>query len=337
MPPLSGKAIPNSLILNYLYGGTLWKRLYSLEKLFCGYLGMFNFGLRFKNVVPAIFELIFIFKGFFELVLREVPFYFMEFIVPKFEYGKKKIGVYRIWLNEQWLYIGSSKNLRSRFNCWKSKFKTGRLDKHVNIKQILPLVETVRFEILKEYNHPSYLRRKETEYLKEYWDNPLLLNRCPDGSTNKNPRPYNGYVKPVKIKKPFPERMKPKKVAVFTNDGSLIKICNSTGEFEREFKMKREAIHKILSGKRGQPRAFKIKGVDDFGNCIEPKPFVNVQHKRVIQMDKNGMVIAEYNSISEAARYLGDTGNRTHLSNLQKVLHGQYGYKTVRGYIWKYA
>lgn len=271
----------------------------------------------------------------------------MQFNIPSFEYGKIKIGVYRIWFNEKWMYIGSSKNLRSRFSCWKSKLQRKKLDKHLNIKQILGEVNTVRFEILKEYNHPSFLRKKETEFLNEYWDNPMLLNRCPDGSSNKNQRPYNGYIAPIKIKKETPEWMLPKKLALFKKCGEFIKIFNSRGEAIRELKLKHHIINKILRGERGQPRKYIVKEVNKDGSFIEPQIFVPKNpsfcvryippSKPVCQYDMNGKFINKFNSVKDAAKFVGCS--RTLIFRVAGNKKDTRGCKSIsaKGYIWKYA
>lgn len=264
----------------------------------------------------------------------------MEFILPEFEYGKNKIGIYQIWFNEQWFYIGSSKNLRARFRCWKSKIKTGSLNKHLNIKQILPFIHSIRFDILKEYKHPSYLRRMETMYIKTNWDNPYFLNRCPDGDTTKGMRPYNGYIKPIPKLKGIPEYMKPKKVAVFSNDGDLIEITKSKSELERKYKIKHNHVNHIINGERGQPINFKIKMVDDFGNYIEPIKFIKKQkaarkskfNKPVIQKTLSGEIVSVYNDFRIAAKSIGVSS--TYIHHLLKRCGKEW---TAKGYIFKYA
>ena len=106
-------------------------------------------------------------------------------------------------------------------------------------------------------------------YIKTNWDNPYFLNRCPDGDTTKGMRPYNGYIKPIPKLKGIPEYMKPKKVAVFSNDGDLIEITKSKSELERKYKIKHNHVNHIINGEREKQRNYKIKMVDDLGNVSD--------------------------------------------------------------------
>ena len=218
--------------------------------------------------------------------------------------------------------------------------------KSKNIKLLLPEITYVRFEVLKEYNHPSYLRRKETEYISLEWDNPLLLNRCPDAKTPKNMRPYFGYIKPSpKPLKGIPEYMRPKKTALFSNSGEFIKVYNSRSELERDLKIKHDIVEKILNGKRGQPRKYKLKSVSLDGSFIEPPLYINKpQTNRYItpsvpiyQYNTNGIFINKFNSVKDAAITVGCSrslifrvaGNKKDSRGCRSL--------TAKGYIWKYA
>ena len=53
--------------------------------------------------------------------------------------------------------------------------------------------------------------------------------------------------------------------------------------------------------------------------------------KPILQCDKNGIVIKEWLSISQAARE-----DNHDLRSIQHCLHGEKGYKTHHGYIWKF-
>ena len=54
-------------------------------------------------------------------------------------------------------------------------------------------------------------------------------------------------------------------------------------------------------------------------------------HRKIVQMDLDGNEIAVFESIIEAARFLGVSRQ-----GIDKVVHGTYGRKTAHGYLWKF-
>lgn len=264
----------------------------------------------------------------------------MEFIVPEFNRKENPIGIYRIWFDEKWFYIGSSVRLRSRFVAWKCRLLNPEKHylKSINIKKVLPETSVIRFEIIKTYKSASWLRMNETKEINKHWDTPLFLNRCPDANSPKGMKPYFGYIKPVKVLKGTPEYMKPVKIAVFNNNWELIKICNSKSEVEREFKFNMSDIKRVLSGERGQPRNIKFKQVSDNGSFIEPVKYVNNKKRPapkgrpVIQMTIYGDFVSEYISLGEAARQVGCSKQL-----IFRFIKGNSRLKTAKGYTWKYA
>ncbi len=265
----------------------------------------------------------------------------MEFIRPVFE---KKIilsGVYKITFDDHWFYIGSSVNLKSRAAGWNGRFNSPRLLKNKNIKYIFPTITKAVFEIIEVCeNDLELLRAKETQYIGLHWNNPLLLNICPDGATNAGLRASHiipEIIKPARLKGPI---SLPKKVAVFNSHGHLIKVCDSFTKCSKEFRIKHEDIHKILSGKRGQPARVDLKLVNDDGSFSDPPKFIpakggNINGRNIAQYDKQGNFIKDHSSIVAAAVHLN--GNKSGVSILRKLLAGQKWYKSYKGFIFKYT
>jgi len=107
------------------------------------------------------------------------------------------MGVYKLIFDEKYFYIGSSTDLKKRMDRWESILRSG-FYKNQNIKKILPLTCVVEFEIIELVNYPLLAMATENIYLKQEWNNPLLLNQCPDAfgtkgrvykKTNKKPQP----------------------------------------------------------------------------------------------------------------------------------------------------
>jgi len=259
----------------------------------------------------------------------------MEFIIPEFNRKESIIGIYKIWFDDKWFYVGSSRNLRSRFSTWKAGLTSGNF-KSINIRKILPEISIIRIELLQTYKSASWLRRNETKEINKHWGNPLFLNRCPDANSPKGMKPYFGYIKPPKPPlKGIPEYMKPIRVALFKKNGEFIKIFNSRNQLYLATKIKTSTITLIMEGKRGQPRNYILKQVSDDGTFLEPIKYTNTKCRKIIQLDSRGNTISVYSSISDAARSLG--GINMYKGNLMRVLSGAYGYKTVKGFVFKYA
>lgn len=265
----------------------------------------------------------------------------MEIILPPKEDIGKHPAVYMILFDEKWFYIGSSGNIKARINKWKHVLQTGNHFKSINIKKILPFVSSIKIIIIKKYKTKRHTLYKETELIQKNWDNPLLLNRCPFSDTPKNIRPYFGYEKPnPKPAKGTPDWMKPKKIALFTPDWELINVFESISAFCRYSKLKSSTVNSILNGKRGQPKKYKIKAVALDGSFVEPiifTPKKDYRHnpntkKPVIQLDKQGNIIAVHSFYKDAARAVGVSDKYIHML-LKNTGRGKF----AKGYAFKYA
>lgn len=262
----------------------------------------------------------------------------MEIYSPVFSGNTAIGGLYKITFNNKWFYIGSSKDLKRRFIRWKCVLKQTKHLKNKNIRLILPEVIDVRFDILCEISNTKVLFDLETKEIKNNWENEFLLNRCPNAATPAGMRHYNGYIPPPPIRKGIPERMQPKKVAVYNLNWQLIKICNSFGEAEREFKIKE--VSEILRGLRGHPRRYKLKSVSKEGVLVTPPLFVPIKPfrdqtyrmKPVSQIDANGDVVNTFPNVRVAAKYMGCSFKLIH-----NALKKKPRYPRAKGYFWKYT
>ncbi len=153
-------------------------------------------------------------------------FAFMEFIKYEFKRKQNPSGIYKVIFDDKHFYIGSSIKLKSRMSAWRARLFNTKFLKSKNISLILPSTSVVKFEIVEIINcNESLLREKETILISDNWDNPLFLNRCPDSNSPKNMRPYIGYTRPIKKVKPKSDYIPlSKPVALFNNDGNLIKV-----------------------------------------------------------------------------------------------------------------
>jgi hypothetical protein len=263
---------------------------------------------------------------------------FMEIISPVLKRKENFPAVYKITFSDKWFYIGSSANVKRRFGRWRTCIKN---DKHLpkNIRTILSQVSVVSFEVVKIVIDLKLLRDEETLCIQENWDNPLLLNRCPEGGNTKGRKPYIGYTKPVKKKYGNVPLSIP--VAIFTKSGELIKKFRSKEHFSKEMNIEGNQLNKILSGERGQPKKFNVMLLDNKGYPVCPPAFIPKSvsgyiypksRKAVIQMDKNHNVIATHDSVWLAAKNVGCSR-----STLSGTLNIKGKLRLTKGFFFKYA
>jgi hypothetical protein len=247
-------------------------------------------------------------------------------------------GVYKILFDDSWFYIGSAKNLFKRASVWQHRICI-KEPQNKNILEIIDKTRIISFYILEKVDDISILRKKETEWIVSEWENKFLLNRCPYGHTNKDIRPYNGYVKPQKIKGQISP---PKPVAQFGPDGNLIRKFYSVGAAERETGCRQISLQ--LQGKRGGYKGFIFKEILADGSFKEPPQFVKTKRvlikkrvfvpskrrKPIIQYDLQNNFIANFDSCWNAGFLTG-----IHQANIRRVLKGRSN--SAGGFIFRYA
>jgi len=259
----------------------------------------------------------------------------MEFIYPDIPLHTS--GTYKIVFDDKWFYVGSSRNLRSRFATWRTILREPKGLKNKNIKTILPSISIVRFEIVRQYASRRHIRDAENRLLKKYWDDEQLLNRCPDAYSPKNMRRYFGQ-KPKPVHRPL-ETLR-QKVAQFDSEGELIAIHKSINDAARHIGVQARRIDEVFKGKKKKVKGFVLKRVSTDGtfieNIIPPKKVRKKQElkpwRKFYQIDMNGTTIAEFVNLSVAAKAVGGSGR-----NIIRVLRGDPNYKTVKGFFFKFA
>lgn len=240
-------------------------------------------------------------------------------------------GVYKVTINDKWFYIGSSIDLKRRLSCWKHILKHGKyLSKNGNLKFIHSDIATVKFEVLEYVTPDVNPKTVENRYIKKEFDNEFCLNISDNAFfSTKNKKPYGYIPKPQKVKNaPTP----PKPMGYFKN-GILIQVFNSVSEASRKTGCNDTSISQIATGKQGPYKKcyiFKYQNKD--GSFVEPPLFINTSERPIKQYDINGNFIKEYKSIASAAIEL-----KCQRNNLMKVLQGHYGYKTCKGFVFKYS
>lgn len=264
---------------------------------------------------------------------RVFAFMKIQFGNEHFRLKKGESGVYKIVFNDKWFYIGSSINLKSRLSAWKHYCNNSNYRKNRSIKFILPLVHSIRFEIIEKIIDGSNPKIKEDFYIKENFDDENCLNLIPDAINGKGRKiPMGVIVKPKRIKGKPTEK---KRIAQFDKCKKLVAIHESILAASKNIGCKTDPIRWIIQGNQQAYKGNTFKQVAPDGSFIEPpsfkrKPFA--PGRRFFQYDKAGRFIAEHTSATHVARLI--KGNRR---NLQHVLKGENRMKTYKGFIWKYA
>jgi hypothetical protein len=120
-----------------------------------------------------------------------------------------------------------------------------------------------------------------------------------------------------------------KQVSSYDFNGNLVKTYNSILEAAKDVNITDPTIHKCLSNKRNQAGGYMWA----YGSLVQINSkyiTTNTSNKHpVVQYDLHGNTIAEFESVSEAARE-----TNTYRSSLVQMLSGKS--KTAGGFTWKY-
>lgn len=275
----------------------------------------------------------------------------LVFIFPDLKYGKPILGVYKIWFDETYFYIGSSNNVKIRMRAWEYVIHRGGTH-NSNMENILPNVKNIRFEIVaidEDY------RNIEDALIKEKCEDMYLLNHSPTAFSLKGyQKVKGGKQKSVRVNKAI-SPLYSQRVAQLSMNGEIVKKYNSVSEAVRAgFN-----VIPVLTKKMIKSGGFKFRLMDENGNIIDfdRKPNYKISASPyfkkskwvddlsikpniifrgtpgvkipIISINKNGE-IQKYASIKEAGRVLNLLVPRIRL-----VLQGKRRY--YHDYVFRYA
>lgn len=259
-------------------------------------------------------------------------------------------------LDEKHFYIGSSKDLKTRFNLWKYSIEIGK-SKNRRVRDLTKTTKHIRFEVIELVESGNH-RDREGVYLQKYWGDPLMLNYCIDPNNCKGIK-WDGIRKPYIIVKTGGKR-----VSVFDKDGKWIKDFDYLADASEFTAVSKEAINNYLKGKSPGIRGFTFKLNTDDGYIDPPayvkKPYVFngallsekaranaraaqlkitteerrsfIPHCKKINVYKDDRLIVSLPSLNATYEWLGIKKDR----RLREILTGKKG-KTCHGYSFKYA
>lgn len=120
-------------------------------------------------------------------------------------------------------------------------------------------------------------------------------------------------------------KQKQKKIYQFTKDMELIKVWNNLEDIEHELNYSKSTISACCRCKTKTAHGYIWRYKDTLNNKMS---LVSAQAKKVLQIDKQHNIIAEFTSVSEAKKITG-------INNISSCCRGKY--KTAGGYIWRYV
>jgi hypothetical protein len=204
-------------------------------------------------------------------------------------------------------YIGKSINPKARLREHIYKCKFEHTEKGNWVKKLLSLSLEPQMKLLKEAQHTE-IPYWEEYYIKHYKSFGINLLNYDD----KGVGIVSGVNKKAIEKS---KEITSRKVYQYDLNGNLIKEHKSLRDAERETGINHGNISKCCSGK------FKHTGGFIFSyepnNSIQPLKNPNAQKKKILELDVDGNVIAEYISIAEAAKITG-----VDASNVSRVCSG---------------
>lgn len=303
------------------------------------------FDLQFDYIWRNEVEFLTLLNGLVVSANATAHFLFMNkisFIFPSQEEMKNRIGVYKITINEQWFYYGSSANLQTRFFAWKHRIMKQE-PQNQNIRFLLPIINTVKFEVIEYCQNDTDPKLIEDVYIKTNFGNIDCLNQSPSAFTVVGRR--LGFGESVKWK-PKGVLSQPKKVAQLDKQGNFIKLYDSLTKASLEIygsKKEVEGISKNGRGLKKYHRGFVFRFIDDNGELIIPKKF-KIKYKtrpaahldefkfkknKLVQVSKDGLFKIIHPSVLEAANY-----NKVHRKTIWRYIKA--GQKNPTNFLFFY-
>ncbi len=192
---------------------------------------------------------------------------YLTFTIPGLPRKPVIAGVYKLSFDDTWFYFGSTKNILSRFHKWKTELSRG-IYKNFRLAEVCVASSRVKMEIIEVISEPERLLERETHYLQQYWGNPLLLNRAPQGGTNTGMK--LGEQQKVALRARLSKLGCP--VGKYTKDGIFVEKYDSIATTVKANKLSKKALYIVLRYSGRSTGGFVYRKLDAEGNPILPPP-----------------------------------------------------------------
>lgn len=126
-----------------------------------------------------------------------------------------------------------------------------------------------------------------------------------------------------------------KRINQYTLDGKYINTYKGAKEAMMITGVNKCSISMVCNKKRSSAGEYLWCFEDDIPNLdsVNKKKILNRKEKKLIQYDLNGVVLNQYNSLTEASKSIDGTIN--HIGNISSCCNGKQ--KTSYGCIWRYV
>lgn len=254
-------------------------------------------------------------------------------------------GIYKITNSiNQKVYIGQSDRLndRKREHFYRLK-RNEHNNEHLQKSYDKYGEENFIFEIIEETDD---LDNREIYWINEYgginselnynlkdpltkkWCDYIRLKQCKIMAGENNPNFGNKWSKEQKEKLSKVRKGKTLEEVLGVNDAKLSKLKMSKSQKGR--KHPEEVKEKIRQANIGEKNPAYGKGYRQVGEKNPMWGKAASTRKGVLQMNENGDIIKEYNFLSEVKTYGFNP------SNVLNCANGKNGYKTSKGFYWKW-
>lgn len=234
--------------------------------------------------------------------------------------------------------IGTKEFRKTEFRKFNQEYKRAfsKMDRSLFWKRIVSRAK-YEVEILFESDDYSFIKKKESEFIKLYGRSNVGLGplcNLTDGGEGSN-----GWIPTdeTRIRMSENSGIKGKfgknhhlsiKIYVYNINGEFIGEFGGYRECSRKLNIDKGNITQVLTGKVQQCNNM-IFFKDYKGQVINPIIISNKKIRSVSSFDKSGKLVKKYNSVSEAAK---DVGSQT--TNISKSCNESN--RICKGYYWKY-
>ena len=223
-------------------------------------------------------------------------------------------------------------------NGWRFRMDSGTL-KNKKIKALLPYINVAEFSIIEIVEDHDLIKEREDFYIKQYWGNELLLNRCPTAFSNiglkftyeevlaqrsrATGKAISELIKEDEDKaiiKSIPQ----KRVSQFDLNGVFIFIFDSIRDAAKRTGTETKNISCVLSGRYIQTMGHVFTYVNEDGSINYPIIRLHKNKEKGIkisQYEASGKLIKTYDSKSHLLREIKMDGrdlNRLLLSKCKR-------------------
>lgn len=193
-------------------------------------------------------------------------------------------GVYKMVIDDRWVYIGSSRNLYKRLGQWRGKLKEGSYRSR-NIRKVLNTNSVVKFTIIKTVTAHEDLLSEETYFIGHFFGKPNCLNMCPQAGSSIGRKMPLGYEYKKRTKNGV--KVQPRPVARFDMNWNYIDSSHSITKMAELLGCPRPSdftskVADVIRGKVRHYKGYKFKFINPDGSFQDINLFIGVRRSKKV-------------------------------------------------------